>query len=110
MRIYNMYRIIVGRWQAAWSAAPAKVLKIICPSKHRNVKPDIRFSNPLLCDVIAGCETIVQKSVASVQPSVSGNYADGGGSTIAHCVQNVNFAVENVNRPCLANRSGKAIR
>ena len=64
-----MYRIIVGRWQTAWSAAPAKVLKIICPSKHRNVKPDIRFSNPLLCDVIAGCETIVQKSVASVQPS-----------------------------------------
>ena len=54
-----MYRIIVERWQAAWSAAPAKVLKIICPSKHSNVKPDIRFSNPLLCDVVASCETIV---------------------------------------------------
>ena len=105
-----MYRIIVERWQAAWSAAPAKVLKIICPSKHRNVKPDIRFSNPLLCDVIAGCETIVQKSVASDQPSRDGDLRRWGGSTIAHCVQNVNFAVVNVNRLYLANRSGKAIR
>ena len=105
-----MYRIIVERWQAAWSAAPAKVLKIICPSKHRNVKPDIRFSNPLLCDVIAVAKLSCRKAWHRFNPPVSGSYADGGGSTIAHCVQNVNFAVENVNRPCLANRSGKAIR